>query len=141
MIQIIPITEYSSEDALNLATLPAGLLPFITAFPYELLQLFALQQTDDNALAFPISEAGLFVVLKNGQLIGYGSVAASADAPPTSGIGRLNHCFIIPRERQKGFGTQLFRHLHQYAALHFGLLQLNNACPLRNQMGEYLDLD
>lgn len=141
MIQIIPIAQYSSKDALNLAVFPAELLPLTAALPYELLQLIALQQMENNAQAFPTSEEGLFVVLKKGQLIGYGSVVASADTPPTAGIGQLSHCFLIPAERQKGYGTQLFRHLRQYAALHFGLLQLNPTCPLRNQMGEYIDLD
>jgi len=140
MIQIIPFAQYSSDDALNLANLPTELMPHTVAFSHEMLCLMALQQTDCKAPAYPISEEGLFVVLKDGQLISYGSVAASADAPPTAGIGQLSHCFIIPTERQKGYGTQLFKHLRQYAATQFGLLQLNKDCPLRNRMGEYIEL-
>ena len=140
MIQIIPFTQYSSDEALNLANFPAELRPHTAAFSYEMSLLIALQQTDSNAQAYPISEEGLFVVLKNGKLIGYGNVVASTDVRLTSGIGRLNHCFILPAERQKGYGTQLFRHLRQYAAGHFSLLQLKEDCPLRNQMGEFIEL-
>ena len=93
MIQIIPFTQYSSEETLNLANFPAELRPHTAAFSHEMSLLIALQQTDSNAQAYPISEEGLFVVLKTGQLIGYGNVVASTDVRLTSGIGRLNHWF------------------------------------------------
>ena len=139
MIQITSINQFSSTEAIN--NLPAEILPYATSLSYELLQLIALQQVWDKQASFPISEEGLFVVLKKGQIIGYGSVIPSPNAPPTAGIGFLNHCFIIPSERQKGYGTQLFQQLRQYATQHFGLLQLNEKCPLNNRMeGAYLDL-
>lgn len=140
MIQIMPIDQFSSEEAIT--NLPSKILPYAAGLSYELLQLIALQHSADSShSSFPVSEEGLFVVLKKGELIGYGSVIPSPHAPPTAGIGLLNHCFIIPLERQKGYGTQLFQHLRQYASLHFGLLQLNEKCPLNNRIeGEYLDL-
>jgi len=140
MIQIIPISQFSSKEVI--AALPAPLLPFTAGVSYELLQLMTLQYTATNRLeSLPLSEEGLFVVLKKAQIIGYGSVIISPDAPPTAGIGLLNHCFIIPSERQQGYGTQLFQYLKQYAALHCGLLQVNKNCPLRNRMErEYIDL-
>jgi len=139
MIQITSIDQFSSTEAIN--NLPAEILPYAAGLSYELLQLIALQQVWDKQASFPLSEEGLFVVLKERQIIGYGSVVISPDAPPTAGIGFLNHCFIIPSERQKGYGTQLFQYLRQYAAQHFGLLQLNENCPFRHRMeGAYLDL-
>ena len=140
MIQIIPISQFSSKEAI--AALPAPLLPFTAGVSYELLQLMALQYTATNRLeSLPLSEEGLFVVLKKAQIIGYGSVILSPESPPTAGIGLLKDCFIIPSERQQGYGTQLFQYLRQYPTLHFGLLQLNENCPLRNRMeGEYIDL-
>lgn len=111
MIQIIPITHLSKTDlaALTIATLP-------------------------NWQQFTKSGEELFIVVKAEQIIGYGSVQQSPDAPPTAGIALVNHCYIIPTERQKGYGHQLFRHLRQFAQNHFGLLQLNEACPLRQRL-------
>lgn len=140
MIQIIPINQFESKEAID--NLPPEILPFATSFSYELLSLIALQYAADSSnQSFPMSEEGLFVVLHNGKAIGYGSVVANPDVPLTAGIGLLSHCFIIPSERQKGYGNQLFQHLRQYASHHFGLLQLNEYCPLNNRIeGKYLDL-
>jgi len=140
MIQIIPIDQFSSEKAID--TLPNGLLPYVAGFSYELLQLIAsIHAKDPSFQAYPISEEGLFIIQKNKQIIGFGSVIASPDIPPTGGIGALNNCFVIPTERQKGYGTQLFKHLRQYAALHFGLLQINKDCPLWHQVDGYIELE
>jgi len=139
MIQIIPIHQFSNEEAI--ATLPPALLPYTTGFSYELLQLIALIHAKDPSFqSFPISEEGLFIIQKERQIIGFGSVIPSPNIPPTAGIGLLNNCFIIPTERQKGYGTQLFKHLRQYAGLHFGILQINKDCPLWNQVDGYIDL-
>ena len=79
-------------------------------------------------------------MLKAEQVIGFGSVQQYPHAPLTAGIGLVNHCYIIPPERRKGYGNQLFRHLRQFASLHFDLLQLNEACPVRQQMGAMIEL-
>jgi len=141
MIQIIPISQYSNDEPI--ATLPPELFPYTAGFSYKLLQLIAaIYAKDPSFQSFPVSEEGLFIVQKNKQIIGFGSVITSPNMPPTAGIAVLNNCFLIPTERQKGYGTQLFKHLRQYAALHFGLLQLNKDCPLWNQVdGGYIDLE
>lgn len=140
MIQIIPIDQFSRKEVIK--DIPAEILPFTTELSNDLLQLIAsIHAKYPNYQSLPISEEGLFVVLKKGKIIGYGSVIASPNTPLTAGIGLLNHCFIIPLERQKGYGNQLFQHLRQYAALHYGLLQISRYCPLWNQMGEYIELD
>jgi len=115
MIQIIPITQLPKSD---LQAIPA--LPTPTQFTN--------------------SGEGLFVVVKANHIIGFGSIQQSPDAPPTAGIALVNHCYIIPSERQKGYGNQLFQHLRQFAQNHFGLLQLNEACPLRERLGNLIDL-
>ncbi len=132
MTQISPIIPFNHPIFNTLKT-----IDFLQEFPQ-----LNTAQADSAASFHPFSKlgAGGFIVLKAGQVIGYGSVEASPEAPLTAGIGVIKHCFIIPTERQKGYGTQLFKHLRQYAALHFGLLQVNKDCTLCNQVDGFIDL-
>lgn len=114
---------------------------FKAILPQEIAQLIALQV---NSVAgfqrFSKLGEGLFIVIKEEKVIGFGSIEQSPDAPPTAGIALVNHCYILPTERQKGYGNQLFRYLRQFAQNHFGLLQLNDTCPLRQRLGGLIDL-
>lgn len=117
MIQIMPITQLSHTtfDSQHIPVLP---------HPSE----------------FTNPGEGLFVVVKAEQIIGFGSIQQYPHAPLTAGIGLMNHCYILPSERRKGYGNQLFRQLRQFAALHFDLLQLNEACPLHAREGGLIEL-
>jgi len=117
MIQIKPVTRLSNTT-LSTKHLPA--LP--------------------NPAQFANYGEGLFVVLKAGQVIGFGSIQRYPHAPLTAGIAMMNHCYIIPSEQQKGYGSQLYRHLYQFAQNTFGLLQLNEKCPLYERTGGMIEL-
>lgn len=117
MIRIKPVTQLSNTD-LNIQNLPT--LP--------------------HPAKFTNYGEGLFVVLKAGQVIGFGSIQRYPHAPLTAGIAMMNHCYIIPTEQQKGYGTQLYRHLCQFAQNSFGLLQLNEDCPLYERTGGMIEL-
>lgn len=107
----------------------------------EIAPLIAFEKDwESNFRTFSKPGEGLFVIQKGGQTIGFGSVSASPNAPLTAGIGLINHCFIIPTERKRGYGNQLFKHLRQFAQLHFGLLQLKEDCPLHERVGGMMEL-
>lgn len=67
---------------------------------------------------------GLFVLLKQGKIIGIGGVNQSPYAPTTSKIARLRRFYISQNSRRKGYGTLLVKHLIRFAAVEFKLLQL-----------------
>lgn len=132
MIQIILIKHLASSDFEDFMT-------FVLAQDATTLETLK----DDWTLGdtpFLNSSEGLFLVLKEGKAIGFGSVIKSPNTPPTAGIALANHCHIIPAERQKGYGNQLFRHLRQFAQIHFNFLQLKETCPLYNRTGGMIDL-
>lgn len=119
MIQIIPIQQVT--DAVLVACSP---------------NLVHLKRTQ----AFKKERMGCFIMLKATQIIGYGVIEPSVNAPLTAGIGQLNHYFIMPSERQQGYGTQLFHHLLQFAKKYYGLLELPTNCPWRKTQGNQIDL-
>lgn len=108
----------------------------------ELTRLTALQSDSaEEFQQFTKAGEGLFLVRKEGELIGIGTIEQSSTAPPTAGIALINNCFILPSERRNGYGNQLFQHLILLAKQHFGLLQLNDDCPFRHRMeGNLIDL-
>lgn len=67
---------------------------------------------------------GLFVLLKQGKIIGIGGINQSPYAPTTSKIARLRRFYISQNSRRKGYGTLLVKHLIRFAAVEFKLLQL-----------------
>ena len=132
MIQIIPIKHLASSDFEDFIT-------FVLAQDATTIEAIK----DDWTLGdspFLNANEGLFLVLKEGKVIGFGSIIPSPHTPPTTGIALANHCHIIPVERQKGYGNQLFRHLRQFAQIHFDLLQLKETCPLYHRTGGMIDL-
>lgn len=93
-----------------------------------------------QALTFKGESNGCFIMLKQTKIIGYGMIEPSTNAPPTAGIGQLNHYFIMPSERQQGYGTQLFHHLLQFAKKHYGLLELPTNCSWQKKLGNQINL-
>lgn len=93
-----------------------------------------------NTTQFNNPGEDLFIVLKAGQVIGFGSIEQYPHAPLTAGIALMNHCYINPSERNKGYGNQLFRHLRQFAQNNFGLLLLNEKCPMYERVGGMIEL-
>ncbi len=83
---------------------------------------------------------GLFFVYKNTEIIGLGSVQQSPIAPPTAGIGLLQNCYILEKERGKGYGNQLYQQLVNFAKIEFGQLQITQQCPYYEQLGPTVDL-
>ena len=132
MIQIIQVKQIPQAD-----------LKFFysEALTQEVSQLITFQTDWETGFRrFLHPGEGLFLVKKEGQTIGFGSVVVAPDAPLTAGIGLINHCFILPLERKKGYGNQLFKHLRQFAQINFGILYLNEACPLYERMNGSIDL-
>ena len=133
MIQIIQIMQLANADFEQFLT-------FALAQDVTTLETLLEDWTEDVA-STSISDTGFFLVLKAGKAIGGGSIIQSPDAPPTAGIAFLKHCFIIPSEQNKGYGTQLFRHLQHFSQDHFGLLQLRKDCPLYERMDGLIELN
>ena len=98
------------------------------------------KQWQSGQCRFDKAGEGLFVVFKNKTIIGIGSIQQSPSAPPTSGVGLLQNCYILEKERRKGYGNKLFRHLVEFAAIEFGQLQINEQCPYWEQLGPVIDL-
>ncbi|MFK7979103.1 MAG: GNAT family N-acetyltransferase [Saprospiraceae bacterium] len=133
MIQIIPIKHLASSDFEDFIT-------FVLAQDATTLETIKDDWTLGDSSFLNLNE-GLFLVLKEGKVIGFGSVLKSPDVPLTAGITLANHCHIIPAERRKGYGNQLFRHLRQFAQIHFDFLQLKETCPLYHRTGGMIDLE
>lgn len=83
---------------------------------------------------------GLFFVFKDSNIIGVGSIQQSPSAPPSAGIGLLQNCYILEKERRQGYGNQLYQHLIKFAAIEFGQLQINTQCPYHKQLGTLINL-
>ncbi len=83
---------------------------------------------------------GLFFVYKNTEIIGVGSVQQSPTTPPTAGIGLLQNCYILEKERGKGCGSQLYQKLINFAKIEFGQLQIPQQCPYYEQLGPIVNL-
>lgn len=132
MIQIIQIMHLASSDFDNFVS-------FVLTLDETTLETLQEDWTLGHAQSLNTNE-GLFLVLKKGKAIGFGSITHSPNAASTSSIALVNHCHIIPTEQQKGYGNQLFRHLRQFAQVHFDFLQLKKTCPLQQRMGEMIDL-
>ena len=106
MIQIIPISNLSSRDF-------EEFIAFVLAQDATTLETILEDWTGKSSALFN-SEERLFLLLKAGKAIGAGSIILSPDTPPTAGIAVVQHCFVVPSERRKGYGTQLFKHLQHY---------------------------
>lgn len=132
MIQIIQVMQLANADFEQFLTF---------ALAQEVTTLETVLEDWTVGTSSSISDTGFFLVLKAGKAIGGGSIIQSPDAPPTAGIALLKHCFIIPAEQNKGYGTQLFRHLQHFSQDHFGLLQLKKDCPLYERTGGLIDLN
>jgi len=83
---------------------------------------------------------GLFFAYKESEIIGIGTIQQSPSVPPTAGIGLLQICYILEKERRKGYGNRLYQHLIKFAAIEFGQLQINEKCPYLEQLGSVIDL-
>ncbi|MEM6316809.1 MAG: GNAT family N-acetyltransferase [Bacteroidota bacterium] len=94
-----------------------------------------------NIQQFQKTGEGLFLLKKNDQLMGIGSLEWSPFVPPTAGIGLLRNCYLIPSERGRSYGLLLYRHIVRYAQRHFGLLQLEDDCPMKNSNEKLIELD
>lgn len=132
MIQIIQIMHLANADFEHFLT-------FALAQDVTTLETLLEDWTVDVSSA-SISDTRFFLVLKAGKAIGGGSIIQSPDAPPKAGIALLKHCFIIPTEQNKGYGTQLFRHLKHFSQCHFDMLQLKKDCPLYQRTGGLTEL-
>jgi len=109
--------------------------------PRELAHLIPFRKEEVGGFSLNANSVeGLFLVKKEGKAVGFGTVIAAPSVPLTAGVGLLQHCFIIPTERRKGYGNQLYRHLCQFAQNSFGLLQLNEKCPLYERTGGMIEL-
>ncbi len=122
--------------------------------PIESLKIFKEEGRQKGLITFDVLEKqwisgqcrfdkageGLFFVFKEARIIGIGSIRQSPSAPSTAGIGLLQNCYILEKERRKGYGNQLYQHLVKFASIEFGLLQINEQCPYLEQLGAVINL-
>ena len=137
-----------------LTTIKSVVIKQVLDYPTESLKILKEEGRQKGLVTFDVLEKqwksgqcrfdkageGLFFAYKDSEIIGVGSIRHAPLIPPTAGIGLLQNCYILEKERKKGYGYQLYQHLVKFAAIEFGQLQINEQCPYLEQLGPVIDL-